>query len=324
MQWWNCNLASLRAPLPTAATPAALGTWVRVMAYACEQEGGARLRGASNWSERQWLATANVTPADVDVAAAHGLLKIDGEDVLVWNYPVRKEDEVRAMRAEGAAGGSATTPAKTMAARLNGQRGGRPKRGGYYVKEEPNGTERKPNETQHPKPTAEASPSENSPENPRESKLIGRVSVSGDDPLPLRPFDYVWPKSESAKRKQEKESWLQSFSEDVWLARLLKFWPGVDLIPELRQAKAKRGSFQRAWFEESWLPYCGVSIRASGSGGATKQGDESSEPDRWREIVAGSVYGTGGDREAKSWATLPAEVKAHVRQQLAEEAKARA
>jgi len=73
------------------------------------------------WKDRQWQQTCGVTLAEVQAAAP--LLTTDGDDILVWRYPVAKESEVQHLRALG----RAKTAKKAEAARANGAQGGRPK-----------------------------------------------------------------------------------------------------------------------------------------------------------------------------------------------------
>jgi len=118
VNWINLEVCTLRAEEYIGAEPLARATWLNVLAWCCEQENGGRIVNAATWGDRRWQQTCGVTKAEVFSAAP--LLVWDGEDVVVWNYPKDKEEQVRHNRNVGAKGGKATTQAKTEAARTNG------------------------------------------------------------------------------------------------------------------------------------------------------------------------------------------------------------
>lgn len=104
LTWLNIRLSALRSPEYIGSDPVARATWFNLVAYCAEQENGGRIVGAKKWKDRQWQQTCGVTLAEVD-AAPH-LLKWDGDDIAVWNYPAEKEAEVRIKREAGHVGGS--------------------------------------------------------------------------------------------------------------------------------------------------------------------------------------------------------------------------
>lgn len=124
MNWINLRTESLRSPDFLAAKPGTLETWLRVLAYCCEQENGGFIAGAAEWVDRQWLGACGVTRAEVENAAP--LLRQTPGGISVAEYPREKENEVQIKRAAGKLGGSAKTKAKTQASRANGANGGRP------------------------------------------------------------------------------------------------------------------------------------------------------------------------------------------------------
>lgn len=95
------------------ATPAALGTWLRVMTYCCERENGGVISGGASWSDRHWMAACNVTLAEIREAAP--LITMKGDNVAVANYPADKEAEIQGKRQQAA---------------KNASKGGRPKKHG--------------------------------------------------------------------------------------------------------------------------------------------------------------------------------------------------
>lgn len=118
MDWLNIRIATLRAAEYIGSEPVQRATWLNVSAYCAEQENGGVMRGGAKLKDRQWQQACGVTLAEVQAAAP--LLTIDGDDVHVWNYPVEKEQLVKAKREAGKVGGSSTSQAKTQAARDNG------------------------------------------------------------------------------------------------------------------------------------------------------------------------------------------------------------
>lgn len=103
MNWLNLEVSTIRAAEYVGSEPVHRAAWLNVMAYSCEHENGGRIIGARKWKDRQWQQTCGVTLAEVDAAAP--LLWWDGEDLIVWKYPVEREAEVKAKRAGGKRGG---------------------------------------------------------------------------------------------------------------------------------------------------------------------------------------------------------------------------
>lgn len=126
MEWINLHISSqIRHPAYVGSSPAERGTWLSVLAYACEIECGGTLVGAALWKDRQWQQACGVTRREV--AASSRLLRVVGDDVEVNGYPIEKEGIVRGNRINGGLGGKMKTQAKTEAARTNGAKGGRPR-----------------------------------------------------------------------------------------------------------------------------------------------------------------------------------------------------
>lgn len=106
MEWLNIHIAKqLRSPEAIGSAPAELGTWVRVLAYCCEQENGGRISGGASWKDRQWQQLCAVTIREL--RAADRLIQFDGSDIVVNGYPAEKEAEVQRARRRGQAGAMA-------------------------------------------------------------------------------------------------------------------------------------------------------------------------------------------------------------------------
>ena len=106
MDWLNIHIAKqIRSPAAIGSAPSELGTWVRVLAYCCEQENGGRIAGGASWKDRQWQQTCAVTLREL--RSADRLIRFDGSDVVVNGYPVEKEAEVQRARRRASAGAMA-------------------------------------------------------------------------------------------------------------------------------------------------------------------------------------------------------------------------
>lgn len=118
MNWVNLNIATLRSPEFIGSEPVSRATWLSILAYCCSQENGGRIAKCSEWKDRQWQQICGVTHQEVH--SAEPLLVWDGDDLLVWSYPLDKEAEIRVKREAGRRGGQSKSQAKVEAVRANG------------------------------------------------------------------------------------------------------------------------------------------------------------------------------------------------------------
>jgi hypothetical protein len=118
MNWINIYTPEVRSPVFIGCDPIARATWFSVLIYCSEQENGGRLQGAKTWKDRQWQQMCGVTLEEVNHSAP--LLVWDGDDLLIWNYPLRSEEKVRFNRGIGSQGGKSRSDAKLAACRANG------------------------------------------------------------------------------------------------------------------------------------------------------------------------------------------------------------
>lgn len=103
MNWLNIETRTLHDPAYIGSEPKARATWLNVILWCASQENGGIIDGAANWKCRQWQQTCGVTKREVE--QAKNLLSIEGESVVVWNYPLSKQAEVQAKRQAGRQGG---------------------------------------------------------------------------------------------------------------------------------------------------------------------------------------------------------------------------
>lgn len=85
MNYLNLELTMIcREPFIDADT-AEIGTWLRMMTYACQQENGGVLKGAALWSNEKLLKTCGVSKRDV--LRCTRLLHKDNDDLILEAYP---------------------------------------------------------------------------------------------------------------------------------------------------------------------------------------------------------------------------------------------
>lgn len=112
MIYLNVRTDTLRSPDCAGLEPSALGTWLRVCAYCCEQENSGIITGAASWGDRPWMNAAGVTAAE---AKACPLLKDVEGDIHVALYPREQEESVQKKRAVGKQGGIKSGRARRVA-----------------------------------------------------------------------------------------------------------------------------------------------------------------------------------------------------------------
>lgn len=111
MEWINLKVSTIRQPEYVGSDPTQRATWFNVLAYCIEQENNGRIVGAAAWKDRQWQQTCGVLAKEVKDAPL--LLTVDGGDIVVWNYPTEKQEEVQARREAGRKGGLRSGQART-------------------------------------------------------------------------------------------------------------------------------------------------------------------------------------------------------------------
>jgi hypothetical protein len=113
MNWINIETKTLRSPEYIGADPVQRATWLNLLGYCSEQENGGIIAGAKDWKDRRWMQTCGVTLSEV--GADSELWAWAGDSLILWNYPVTKEHEVRAKREGGKSGGKASGEARREA-----------------------------------------------------------------------------------------------------------------------------------------------------------------------------------------------------------------
>lgn len=111
MEWLNLHASVLDSVEFVGCEPVEQATWLKLLRFAIGQENSGRITGCKGWKDRKWQQLARCTKREV--GADCDLWEWDGDDLLVSFYPVEKETEVQTKR---------------EVARVNGSKGGRPRK----------------------------------------------------------------------------------------------------------------------------------------------------------------------------------------------------
>jgi hypothetical protein len=176
MKYINKEVSIYRHPTYVGCEPVARATWWNVLCLCCEIENNGRVIGARTWGDRRWQQTAAVMLSEVNASAP--LLVWEGQDLIVWGYPTEKQEFVEWQRK----GGSARSEAKTEAARINGQKGGRPAKNNPPETQATTHAETQgnPTETQNPKSKPNVGGREGGRDRGREGEIDPPVSPKGE------------------------------------------------------------------------------------------------------------------------------------------------
>ena len=254
------------------ASAEARGAWVSVLVYASDIESDT-IVGARAWNDRAWAAATGIDAANVACAVESGLLRWNGDDLIVMGFDYEGLASVKAHR-------------------KSGKRGGRPR-----TKQKPNGY---PNgnqmgiQTETPLPT---SPLLTFP------SLSGPVPDSSEEaPPPREPAMVTFP----CVGNGDSAYVVTQSMIDTWR----DVWPAVDGLAEAKRAKAwvdanptKRKTakgmprFLAAWMTRVQDAGGSKNVRPSVNGAARAPGRPQATQDRIDVIqgwVAGKLTTTGG------------------------------
>lgn len=136
MNWINLRTELLRTPEFLGAKDGAIETWLRVLAYCCEQENGGVMEGSENWSEKVWTCAAGVSKQQV--IDAEPLIQVKDGNHVVLGYPKEKQAEIEAKREAGKKGGSRSASSTASGSVNESDRGNRKEKGKGNGKEKEN------------------------------------------------------------------------------------------------------------------------------------------------------------------------------------------
>lgn len=103
MEWLNLHTSTLDAPEFVGAEPHERATWLCLLRFCIGQENGGRIEGAKLWADRRWQQLCRVTKREVSMTSE--LWTWEEDNLVVWAYPLDKEEEVKRNRTNGLKGG---------------------------------------------------------------------------------------------------------------------------------------------------------------------------------------------------------------------------
>jgi len=112
MNYLNLHTDTLRSEDYLGCDPTERATWLNLMAWCASQENGGVIKNCAGWADRKWLQMCGITKKEVMLSCSLYSFN-DTFDLTVAFYPSDKESEV---------------VAKREIAKINGAKGGRPKK----------------------------------------------------------------------------------------------------------------------------------------------------------------------------------------------------
>lgn len=111
MKWLNFDLEELRKPEFVGADSDQKGVWLSVISWCAAVENGGKIIAARCWSAQMWQKTCGVSLKAM--LKPSNLWSWEGENLVIWNYPLGKETQVKAGRSGGNEGGRPKKPNPT-------------------------------------------------------------------------------------------------------------------------------------------------------------------------------------------------------------------
>ena len=112
MNYLNLHTDFFRSKAFIGADPVERGTWLCLMAWCATQENGGVIKDSESWTDRTWQQLCGITLSEVEtISSLYGF--VDG-NLVVSNYPIEKEAEVKAKREAGKKGGRPKKIASTQ------------------------------------------------------------------------------------------------------------------------------------------------------------------------------------------------------------------
>ena len=103
MNYLNIHTDFLRSETYLGAEPIERATWLNLMAWCASQENGGVIENAESWTDRKWQQLCGITLSEVKTTSS--LYSFKDGNLVVSNYPLDKELEVKAKREAGKKGG---------------------------------------------------------------------------------------------------------------------------------------------------------------------------------------------------------------------------
>lgn len=103
MNHFNLEITEMRAAEFAAAEDVDKGVWLSLMLYCVAVENRGVIENCMEWTERQWLLTANIQQQNIIKTST--LWEWEGPDLHLWGYPFHHQHKVDSGRAGGKKGG---------------------------------------------------------------------------------------------------------------------------------------------------------------------------------------------------------------------------
>ena len=103
MNYLNIHTDFLRSETYLGSEPIERATWLNLMSWCASQENGGVIENAESWTDRKWQQLCGITMSEVKTIST--LYGFEDGNLMVSNYPIEKEAEVKAKRKAGKKGG---------------------------------------------------------------------------------------------------------------------------------------------------------------------------------------------------------------------------
>jgi len=286
MEWLNLHSSVLDSPEVVGEDPTNRATWLFLLRYCIGQENAGRIASARSWGDRKWQQLIRITKREV--LRDSSLWQWDGDDLLVFAYPVERESLVKNKR---------------DLARKNGRSGGRPKNN-------PDETQTKPTsepilviyEKAEGEREREGEYNTSAPAKPARKRdpLFEALAVAdGSNPTQLT--------QPGAKRIGVALAQIRKAMPDVTpheIARRSRIYASV--MPSGTRCTAPA-------LAANWAKCGGVAIGTLNFGQmAGNQKESPAAPPNWRERLEREYPDNAVNRESRPWAALDPEIRAKV------------
>lgn len=106
MEYLNIKLETVGDIRYVGSRPLVRATWLNLLIYCVKQENSGRIVNCASWGDDTWAQIAGLRRKEVHSASQ--LWDWDGDDLIVWAYPLHNEHVCRVRREVGRSGGKAS------------------------------------------------------------------------------------------------------------------------------------------------------------------------------------------------------------------------
>lgn len=127
MNYLNIDVGLISTDQFLGATSAQIGVWAKLMRYCAIEENSGVIIECENWNDLLWFAKARVRKSEIKHDSP--LWEWKYGNLCVWGYPLHQQEKAQANRKSASLGGASFSQRKKEAVRINGAKGGRPRKG---------------------------------------------------------------------------------------------------------------------------------------------------------------------------------------------------